>query len=86
MFNRYCFEDIQEFEANLFQGPETAEKVFEREESYYSSREYRRELNKNGNSPDTKADSSNDDEGKKIWYEIYYDRNLKKTIRIFNED
>jgi hypothetical protein len=64
-------------ESALYQGPETEEKVFEREESYQGPHESRSQVNKmvNGNEKLTG--------GKVVWYKLYYDSKKKRFIRKF---
>lgn len=77
MYSRSCIDDIRWIESSLYQGPETAEKVFEREESYQGPHARRRSLTKHSNGNDTENSSQT------VWFEVTYDSRLKKFVRKF---
>lgn len=77
MYSRSCFDDIRLLEAALYEGPESAERIFGREESYQSPHENRRSLEKylsykNGTCPEPNA-----------WYRLVYFPEEKKFVKEF---
>ena len=80
MYNWSCFNDIRILEAALYEGHETADKIFEREESYQAPHEDRRSLRDSLSFQPEKNGDSN------AWYRIEIIPDENKVIRHFIED
>ena len=65
MFTRGCFSSIRELEAFVYDGPETVEQIYERDDSFHAFHPRRRESATNG-----ALDSEDQSE---IWYWYRFD-------------